>query len=936
MQSFFDLIQGLEALLPDSTDTPTFLGHTPGSGGGPAETLAEHVRLVNRYFGRLSSAHGLEPTVDSLIRDLVAPLYTETERAEATQNHIKKLFVAALVFHDFGKINYNYQWQSLSNPKWKDVYQQVPFFPDKGHSELGAFLYVHYFFPYAWREKDARVKSLLLQLTFGLSYSISQHHAKGQFSLHDYGVRKMQEWYTPEWYGQMKPFLEFYNFGDTSPTQKVWLRMVRETKGLVERANPAPYVLHSLIKLNFSLLTASDYLATSDYMSGVPMTEFGTIGPELRAKIIRNARGSVNYNTEIFAAAADPNYRLQFPTERGNTQLNTLRKEMAVEALRTLEAYPNERIYYLEAPTGGGKTNISMLAAARLLEMDDSLNKLLYVFPFTTLATQTLGALKEVYGLEDHEVAEIHGKAAYQSVAVEKERTEVDADYGREREDHLRYLFFHFPIALVTHVRFFSWLTTHWKEPNYIYHRLAGSVVILDELQAYDPKHWAKVARYLDHLARHFNVRFIIMSATLPKLDALLPEEQRLAAAFRPLIPDARRYLTNPNFAARVNFNFSLLYDERGRRLTIDPDALRKRVLVEAERYRKGQNQVGIFVIVEFIFKRSAARFQQLFADGDYFDEIYLLSGTVLEPQRRLIINRLKREETRAKRVLLITTQVVEAGVDLDMDIGFKHVSLPDSDEQLAGRINRNVRKQGCRLFLFYSGDDPKIIYGEDYRYQRLAEIRKRDPWAHMNLHRSTLQDKAFGDLYARVFGFIGDLENMPVVNMATYEQHLRELDLVEAHQNFQLIEGKNETVFVPIQVPIAVLGGNADGVDPVFTDGELSFLRQLGVAIEDDLLDGAQVFEAYLRLVQPPEEGQPNTKRDFIREKTHYRRLAAILSRFTFSLMSTDKLQRKLVSFTDPDKSAYGYWYLHDLSVYSLEGGLDQDRFDIGIDNIQ
>ena len=936
MITFVEIIPELEVLLPATAATPTYLGHTSQRANVKDETLTEHVRLVHKYFGHLAKAHGLEAVVDNLITTLLDSYGLSPERFTEVGAHIKKLFVAALAFHDFGKTNPNYQRQSLSNPEWPGGEHPVPFYPAKGHSELGAFLYVHYFLPHAFGQPEREVKSLLMQLTFGLSYSICQHHAKGQFELADYGKRKMQEWYQPEWFNQVKYFIELYGFDPTPLPVNRWNKWTGTVLKLVEMANPAPYALHSLIKLNFSLLTASDYLATSDYMNQAPLDDFGVIGDALRQKIVDKAKSSVDYNAAIFAAAADPDFKLTFPTARTNDNLNLLRKEMAVEALRILDRYPDDRIYYLEAPTGGGKTNISMLVAARLLERDPSLNKLLYVFPFTTLATQTLGALKEVYGLEAHEVAEIHGKASYQSVKEERERTEVDATYGSEREDHLRYLFFHFPVALVTHVRFFNWLTTHWKEPNYVYHRLAGSVITLDELQAYDPKHWAKLARYLDHLGRHFNCRFVIMSATLPKLDALLPREVRGTFSFRELIPDAQRYLRNPNFAGRVQFEFDLLYDDRGKRRTISLEDLSGHVREQAENYRRGTDQKGVFVIVEFIFKRSAARFQRRFAQDDYFDEVHLLSGTILEPQRRLIINRLKRAETRSRRVLLITTQVVEAGVDLDMDIGFKHVSLPDSDEQLAGRINRNVKKQGCRLWLFYSGDDPKVIYGDDFRYQRLADERKKDTVAHRQLHEALLRHKAFGELYGRVFGFIDGLEDTPgVKDIVTYERHLQELDLVKAHEEFQLIEGRNETVFVPLRIPLAV-PGSEEVNDQLFTPDELRFLGGLGVDVAGDTLDGAEVFTAYINVIHPPEVEGEKRKRDFIRDQNNYRRMAAILSRFSFSLMSTKELQCRLVQFCDTDKSAYGYHYLqHFRAVYTLTDGLDQDQFDRGIDNI-
>ena len=77
----------------------------------------------------------------------------------------------------------------------------------------------------------------------------------------------------------------------------------------------------------------------------------------------------------------------------------------------------DKNLFYIEAPTGGGKTNVSMLAVAELLK-DKTLNKIFYVFPFTTLITQTYVSLKDVFGLKNDEIIELHSKAAHISVSA--------------------------------------------------------------------------------------------------------------------------------------------------------------------------------------------------------------------------------------------------------------------------------------------------------------------------------------------------------------------------------------------------------------------------------------------------------------------------------------------------------------------------------------
>lgn len=894
----------------------------PGERAIPPETLWEHVDLVNQTVGNLCTAHGLEPVIDRLIGGLVRGVGVES--SQRLRLAIKRRFAYAILFHDFAKINPNYQFQRLQNPAFASKQWEVPFFPATGHAEAGAWLFVHYFLGETESETNNDILVFLDRMTVYFAYTIERHHAVGKFSITDF-TEKVAGWGAK--YAQFAPFLKQYGWPTEAPMkEKEWIGWTKEleleTNGQHE-SGPDEFALHALLKLNYSLLTAADYLATSAYMSQEPVTEFGTISEELRARIIANARTTKIYNQQVFDTLSQEVSPLQFPEERDADHLNLLRRQMAVTALRTVDsAEPNQHIFYLEAPTGGGKTNISMLAAARLLERFPELNKLLYVFPFTTLATQTEAALREVYGLKPHEVAEIHSRAPL----VQTDDPETDAKYGRERRNHLRYLFFHFPIALVTHIRFFDWLKTNWKESNYAYHRLANSVIILDEIQAYNPAHWDKVNYFLNRMAHYFNVRFIIMSATLPRLDEL-EFNRSLTEQLRPiaLLPDARRYLTNPNFAQRVEFDFSLLYDERGRRRTIEFDELKEQVLIVARNYEALPGQTGVFVIVEFIFKKSAGVFARFFDKNDYFDEVLVLSGTVLEPQRRRVINYLKSEEARQKRVLLITTQVVEAGVDLDMDLGFKNTSLPDSDEQLAGRINRNVKKKRGNVLYLFHRDEPNVIYGKDYRYERMQRL---GPEA----HRDILQHKNFRRLYNEVFGLVRDIDKDDnTFSLRQYRHSLLTLDYKAVHDQFRLIEAENESIFVPIELPVWVPGAEK-GRDAIFTPEEVRFCQDLSSFHNytiSDRLDGGRLFQAYLDFILEDRKGE------FIQRATHFRTLKTVMSRFVFSLMKTGKIEIQLKQFCDVERSEHGYWLLSNLSIYSLETGLDQEAFGGGGDNI-
>ena len=360
---------------------------------------------------------------------------------------------------------------------------------------------------------------------------------------------------------------------------------------------------------------------------------------------------------------------------------------MTIEVIKNVRANADKNLFYIEAPTGGGKTNLSMIACAELLENNPNLNKVFYVFPFTTLITQTHKAIIETLDLSPDEMVQLHSKAGFQTKT--KEESE-DGQYGDEKQDYIDNLFVNYPFCLLTHIKFFDILKSNHKETNYLLHRLANSIVIIDELQSYNPGHWDKMIYFIINYAKHFNIKFVLMSATLPEIGKL-----NVIKDYKPdfvyLLEDVKRkYFNNPNFSERVNFNFDLLEKKE---IQLEDLAT---IVVEKSLEYSNKNTLypnSVFTIIEFIFKKTATKFYDL-VDKSVFDEVFVLSGTIVEPRRKEIINYLKHSENRTKKVLLITTQVVEAGVDIDMDLGFKDTSLIDSDEQLAGRINRSEERR--------------------------------------------------------------------------------------------------------------------------------------------------------------------------------------------------------------------------------------------------
>jgi CRISPR-associated endonuclease/helicase Cas3 len=118
------------------------------------------------------------------------------------------------------------------------------------------------------------------------------------------------------------------------------------------------------------------------------------------------------------------------------------------------------------------------------------------------LITQTFKFLQNSLNLDNTEIAEIHSKATFN-------RKVDDAEYGSDRKNYIDNLFINYPISLVSHIKFFDTLTSNEKEANYLLHRIANSVVIIDEIQSYNPSEWDKINYLIQKYSVTFNITFI-------------------------------------------------------------------------------------------------------------------------------------------------------------------------------------------------------------------------------------------------------------------------------------------------------------------------------------------------------------------------------------------------------------------------------------------
>lgn len=878
------------------------------------ETLYEHSQLVAQYGNALMDAHQLNDVVDCLVCEFVLLNYEKSNQINAI-DYIKNLFYSTLGYHDAGKINPNFQFVKMNNNSFAKKINSL----GSDHAKIGTYTFILDFLRLANNGQFTNpAKIINVFLLLGFSYVIQKHHApkieyKNDFDFEEGFIDDVFE------------LIKLYG-ADSFSKQQQKTSVKNLNKNFLSKLHEyikseKPFALFALLKQNYSLLTASDYMATTHYMDDwktIPV-DFGIFSTDLKKKIVYNVENKESYNKKTYDELAE--YRIEFPTEQSNKNLNKLRQNLSVEIINGIRENIDKHLFYIEAPTGGGKTNLSMLALAEFLRNDlqtgiNSVNKVFYVFPFTTLITQTFKSLKNTLGLEDDEILQLHSKSGFSSKDTEQ--------YGDVKENIIDYQFLNYPISLISHIRFFDILKSNRKSTNYILHRLANSVVIIDELQTYSPKQWDKVIFFINNYARLFNMRFILMSATLPKIEKLLSKESDIEKstyeAFVYLNSHKHQYFTNPNFKNRVEIDYSLLDDIDFKQMP-DEDKLPllwQKVNEYSSSYLDNGNR-RVHTIIEFIFKKTASSFiETAMSENSLFDEIFILSGTILEPRRREIIEKLKSVEYANKNILLIATQVVEAGVDIDMDVGFKDTSLIDSDEQLAGRINRNANKPMCKLFLF-NLDDANIIYGNDDRFKKQQLELKAE-------YKEILNTKNFDKVYNCVMEYRNQVNNQQggFINLSSYKMSMLKLDFKTVDTDFKLIDNSyaTETLFIPINIPINIPLSTTKN----FGKKELMFLIDHGkLRTEDDFVSGENIWQLYAEIIQ-------NQHRDFSSQKIQKIILQGLISKFSISV-STFSTEFKNAVTLGAVEERFGFYYLHQVDdVYSYKQGFKACNVDTAI----
>jgi len=437
------------------------------------------------------------------------------------------------------------------------------------------------------------------------------------------------------------------------------------------------YQLAFFTRMLFSCLVDADFLATEQFMNGSRSSQRVESAPDWATwdRLLSDYIARLSQQKSNVPSSASLAYQLQ-----------SIRTKVLENCCEGSADAPG--LFSLSVPTGGGKTLASLSFAVRHA-LKHQLRRIVYAIPFTSIIEQTADIFRSALeGLGDQILLEHH-------VNLDPKKETPWSRLASENWDA--------PLIVTTNVQLFESLHAARTSSCRKLHRLAGSVIILDEVQALPVEHLAACLAALDELARNYGCSIVLCSATRPALEHREDFKSGLKKEIREIVP------------ATSSGSTQIRRVEATRLGPIDDDALAERLHQETQA-----------LCIVNTRPHAARLFASLCAVSQDGSSVFHLSTRLCGEHRTRVLRRIRRQLERKKPCRVVSTQLVEAGVDLDFPSVYRALAGIDALVQAAGRCNREGLLDLGRLYIF-EPIDVKLPRGLESTIETTSEILHDD-----------------------------------------------------------------------------------------------------------------------------------------------------------------------------------------------------------------
>lgn len=347
--------------------------------------------------------------------------------------------------------------------------------------------------------------------------------------------------------------------------------------------------------------------------------------------------------------------------EKKNLPINQLRNKVRLYA--ESKANLPQGFYSLTLPTGLGKTLCSINWALAHAQCHKNIRRIIIVLPFVSIIDQTAGKLKEIFNDEKNDfVLEHHSNVIY---AENEEKEEYNPKLlATENWDY--------PIIVTTNVQFFESLFSNKRSDCRKLHNIQDAVIIFDEIQTLPMCITEPTLTMLDNLQQLCRCSILFCTATQPDFAT--------REGFRGL-----------NHIESLVENPGMLF-EQTRRVTYHPVNDYNEVSISELADTVIRNKQSALVV--FNTKKKARIFFEEIKGGQAFKHYFHLSTSMCPDHRKSVLKEIQEVLKKNETVIVCSTQLIEAGVDLDFPSVYREIAPLESIIQSAGRCNREGKRK--------------------------------------------------------------------------------------------------------------------------------------------------------------------------------------------------------------------------------------------------
>lgn len=489
--------------------------------------------------------------------------------------------------------------------------------------------------------------------------------------------------------------------------------------------NRIPYTF--ILRFLFSCLVDADYLDTENFMSN--------------GAVLRDSGEDLTYLLNLLNKHIE---KWQNPSGK----LNILRTQMLNECI-DVGKNCNEKLFTLTVPTGGGKT-ISPMAFALNYAVKHSKKRIIYVIPYTSIIEQNAEVFRKIFGMNN--VLENHSNVDFDSLDNE---TKIQMMLAAENWNS--------PIVVTTAVQFFESMFSNKPSKCRKIHNIADSVVIFDEAQMLPLDYLLPCATAIRQLAENYNSAVVLCTATQPNFQSILNlTEKNNKLQLTEICKSAEKMADD---FRRVNFKYEgKLEDDE--------------IALELKQCKQ---------VLCIVNKKAHA--QKIYSMLGESDENFHLSTYMYPAHRQQVLDEIRKRLDEDKPCRVVSTSLVEAGVDIDFPTVYRAISGIDSILQAGGRCNRENKRNSAESVVHIFNTDEVLSYQQTNTDAAMAVIKKYGD----KIYLPEAIKMYFDDLY-----YYRDIDKThKVFDKKDIIHCLTNLEFETVSQRFKMIENDTKALYI-------------------------------------------------------------------------------------------------------------------------------------------